>query len=96
MPRRPGKSRLQNGDGDLCPLVDGHGYMQIIPGTNPPQQWCPHQTHDGVWDGNGKQPKSRSTWPLYGLDDTVASYMARLDRAIREASKAELEAMNGN
>ena len=76
------RSRLQNGDGDECPLFPAHGYMQRLPNSNPPSQWCPAQEHDGKWDALGKMPKSRSRWPYYGFEDTVTTYMRRLDRAI--------------
>lgn len=77
------------GDGDNCPLFPDHGPMLTINGSNPPMQYCPDQMHDGVW-GADKAPASRAMWPLYGLEDTVRTYIARLDRAIREAALPDL------
>lgn len=76
------------GDGDVCPLFPEHGRMYTIKMSDPPMQWCASQVHDG---GVGKSgvPASRSRWPLYGFEDTVATYMARLDKAIREAAEPQ-------
>jgi hypothetical protein len=47
--------------------------------------------HDGR--PNGKAPASRAIWPYHGFEDSVKAYMARLDKAIREASIEDLEAL---
>jgi|GEM_PF-3075918 len=26
-------------------------------------QYCPHQSHDGIWTKEGKRPATRSLWP---------------------------------
>lgn len=77
------------GDGDTCPLFPEHGNMQTVRGSTPPKQYCPHVIHDGKAGRDGV-PASRAFWPLYGFDDTVASYLARLDKAIREAGLPDL------
>lgn len=77
------------GNGDTCPLFPQHGVMLVLGGSTPVQQVCPHQEHDGG-PGKGSAPQSRSVWPLHGFEDTVATYMARLDRAIREAGLPDL------
>ena len=59
--------------------------MQVMPGANPPLQWCPSQAHDGAWGKDSRAQQSRSMWPLYGLTDTVNTYLRRLDRAIELA-----------
>jgi hypothetical protein len=76
------------GDGDNCPLYD-HGPMIVVPGSHPPKQYCPDQMHDGTTGKDGA-PASRQFWPLYGFDDSVKAYLARLDKAIREAGLPDL------
>lgn len=49
------------GDGDPCPVVPAHGRMFYIQGSQ--VQVCTHQTHDGVWSREGKEPPTRSLWP---------------------------------
>ena len=76
------------GDGDTCPLYPEHGAMVVLSGLDPAQQFCPHVMHDGL----GKDlPASRSRWPLYGFEDTVKSYIARLDRAIKASNLPDLK-----
>jgi hypothetical protein len=53
---------------------------------DPPMQYCAHVAHDG----RKGVPASRAIWPLYGLEDTVASYMARLHRAVAQAGLPDL------
>lgn len=77
------------GDGDLCPLFPEHGHMYSLTEEHPPLQYCPHQQHDGG-TGTTAAPASRCFWPLYGLEDSVKAYMARLDKAIREAGLPDL------
>jgi hypothetical protein len=77
------------GDGDRCPLFPQHGHMIVVKGSSPAVQWCPHVQHDGGPGKNG-EPRSRNRWPLYGFEDTVQTYMARLDRAIRQAGLPDL------
>lgn len=76
--------RSDVGDGDLCPLFPAHGFMLTVSVSDPPKQYCPHVEHDGG-PGTVGAPRSRSIWPLYGFEESVKTYMARLDRAIREA-----------
>jgi hypothetical protein len=45
-----------------------------------PRQYCSHVAHDGWRD----IPPTRAIWPLYGLEDTVTTYLALLDRAARD------------
>lgn len=80
------------GNGDICPLFPEHGRMTVLDTKGAPKQWCPHQTHDG---GVGKQPapKSRNLWPLYGFEDTVNTYLARLDHAIARAELPDLSTL---
>jgi hypothetical protein len=80
------------GDGDVCPLFPDHDQMVVLKGGMPPKQYCPHVAHDGLGGPNGR-PQSRSIWPLYGFDETVVAYKARLDRAIRMASLPDLSDM---
>lgn len=49
------------GDGDDCPVVPSHRAMFVIPGTR--KQYCPDQSHDGVWSKEGKRQPTRSFWP---------------------------------
>lgn len=80
-------ARTDVGDGDRCPLNPEHGHMYVLQShTGAPKQYCSHVDHDG----KGKRPGSRSLWPLYGLEDTVNTYIARLDKAVREASPIDL------
>jgi hypothetical protein len=74
------------GNGDLCPLWPEHGNMLVIPNSDPPKQFCPHVQHDGPVGSHGAIAPSRSVWPLYGFADSVTTYLARLDRAVRQAS----------
>lgn len=87
--------RSDIGNGDVCPLFPEHGNMLVLPTEKgvTPKQYCPHVDHDG----RGKSqytpegmPRSRCFWPLFGFEETVASYMARLDRAIRDADLPDL------
>jgi hypothetical protein len=77
------------GDGDTCPLWPEHGNMLVLRSSSPPVQWCPHAEHEGTLGKNGK-PRSRSRWPLYGFEESVAAYLARIDSAIRQ------EVLSGN
>lgn len=77
------------GDGDVCPLFPKHGRMLVLNGAPPPKQYCAHVIHDGSRGEQGV-PASRSRWPLYGFEDTVATYLARLDNAIRKADLPDL------
>jgi hypothetical protein len=82
------------GNGDICPLVPAHGVMMAL-ASKPaaaPMQWCPHQMHDGQpkQAAEGPPPRSRSLWPLYGFEATVASYMARLHHAVSLAELPDL------
>lgn len=80
-------ARTDVGDGDRCPLNAEHGHMYVLQSSDgAPKQYCSHVAHDG----KGKQPKTRSLWPLYGLEDTVTAYLARLDKAVRDAELADL------
>ena len=77
------------GNGDVCPLFPDHGRMYVIKDSDPKKQYCPHQVHDGGVRTSGI-PASRAMWPLYGFEDTVKTYMARLDKAIRESALPDL------
>lgn len=77
------------GDGDTCPLFPQHGPMFVLKGSSPPEQWCPHSDHDGT-PGKSGPPRSRAKWPLYGFEDSVATYVARLDHAIQRAALPDL------
>lgn len=76
------------GDGDVCPLFPDHGNMFVLKGTDPPQQWCPHSGH--LNKPGSEIPPSRSKWPLHGFEDSVGTYLARLDRAISQAALPDL------
>lgn len=80
------------GNADTCPLFPDHGAMMTIPNSNPPRQYCPHRIHDGLppTAPNGGVPPSRAFWPLFGFEESRDAYMARLDRAIREAGPDDL------
>lgn len=69
-PRALPRSFHDIGDGDRCPLVSEHGKMVVFGQL----QYCPHQTHDGVWGGPAKLPPTRSLWPLHGLEAAVSAY----------------------
>jgi hypothetical protein len=66
------------GDGDPCPLIPQHGNMFVLD-TKPPKQYCAHVQHDG----HKEVPRTRAIWPLYGLEDTVSTYIALADRAAK-------------
>lgn len=85
-------ARHSPGDGDACPLFPEHGQMVCLLQEDPPMQFCPAQIHDGKPGRNGVAP-SRNIWPYHGFEDTVKSYFARLDKAIREATIEDLEAL---
>lgn len=57
------RGRDEVGDGDVCPLVPSHGRMLFVNGST--NQYCPHQSHDGVWGeaGTVKTEPSRAFWP---------------------------------
>jgi hypothetical protein len=74
--------RSDIGNGDTCPLFPEHGNMFTLKDSDPPLQRCAHQAHDGE-PGPSGAPASRSVWPLYGFEESVVTYLARLDRAIR-------------
>lgn len=76
------KARGDVGDGATCPLFPEHGAMLVMTGS-PAMQWCPHVAHEGMLGANGA-PRSRSRWPVYGFEESVAAYLARLDLAIRQ------------
>lgn len=82
------------GNGNTCPLFPEHGNMSVLTTTGKaPVQWCPHVVHDGSGprDALGNRPpKSRAFWPYHGFEESVAAYMARLDRAIREITNLDL------
>ena len=82
-------TRRSAGNGDVCPLFPEHGQMLVTSG-NPPKQLCPHVAHDGAPRGSDGAPRSRALWPYHGFEESVASYMARLDRAIRQAKLPDL------
>jgi len=82
-------TRRSAGNGDVCPLFPEHGQMLVTSG-NPPKQLCPHVEHDGGPRGSDGAPRSRALWPYHGFEESVASYMARLDRAIRQAKLPDL------
>lgn len=77
------------GDGDPCPLRPEHGNMFVLVGTggNPPMQYCSHVWHDG----HGGVPRTRAVWPLYGLEDTVATYVALAERESRQVGLPPIE-----
>lgn len=77
------------GDGDMCPLFPEHGQMFTLKGSSPPKQWCPDSVHAGR-PGKSGPPPSKNQWPLFGFEDNVQTYLARLDRAIREAGLPDL------
>ncbi len=64
----------RSGDGDQCPVVAGHGAMFVIQ-SRPPTQYCPYQSHDGVWVGP-KSPPTRSHWPYHGFEAAAAAHKA--------------------
>lgn len=76
------------GDGDTCPLFPAHGNMFTLP-SDPPKQYCPHVMHDGL----GDVPRTRAIWPLYGLDDTVQTYLMRLTRRVEQADLPDLSTL---
>lgn len=86
--------RGEVGNGETCPLFPEHGNMFVLPQEDgPPMQYCPHVEHDGRWASTsqpGSTPPSRNVWPVYGFAESVQSYIARLDRAIREAGLPDL------
>lgn len=65
--RRPGDDI---GDGDRCPVEPEHGKMLTIRGTD--RQYCPHQTHDGIWDKEGHRDPTRSGWPIQHISFAAA------------------------
>ena len=78
------------GNGDTCPLYPEHGTMSVLKTSHDaPRQWCAHQSHDGASGKNG-WPRSRAIWPLYGFEESVAAYLARLHKAVREADLPDL------
>lgn len=86
--------RTSTGSGDPCPLYEDHGQMNVLTTDNKvPMQWCPHVIHDGAGPAlaDGTRPiPSRSFWPFHGFAESRDAYFARLDRAVREASPADL------
>lgn len=52
--------------------------MIVVPGSDPPVQWCPHAEHDGGWGDNVRNPPTRNRWPLYGFDESVKTHLTRL------------------
>lgn len=74
------------GNGDTCPLVPAHGPMHHLQGSDPPTQWCPHVMHDGKLGSTRRGiepvPRTRAIWPLYGFEESVETYLARLYRAV--------------
>ena len=83
----------RTGNGDWCPLfAEEHGRMWTLPHKpgEPPKQFCPHVDHDGRGMGDRRIPQSRAIWPVHGFKDTVDTYLARLDRAIRDAGAPDL------
>jgi len=86
-------ARSDIGDGDRCPLVPSHGNMLVLNGKGPPKQYCPHVMHDGGGkpsEDGSRWPRSRALWPLYGLEDTVNTYLVRLQHAIEKADLPDL------
>jgi hypothetical protein len=53
--------------------------MHVMNGTTPPRQRCVHQAHDGT-PGREGMPSSRSSWPLHGFEESVATHRARAAR----------------
>lgn len=82
-------NRHDTGNGDTCPLFPEHGNMSVLSGSDPPKQWCAHQMHDGQ-PGKSGVPRSRAIWPLYGFEESVTAYVARLEFAIRTATLPDL------
>lgn len=72
--------RHEVGDGDFCPISESHGRMLTIKGTM--QQQCPHQSHDGRWSASGKEPPTRSVWPLGHIS---------FERAVRVMTLPEID-----
>lgn len=64
----------QTGDGDTCPLDPEHGRMFVLK-TGVVCQYCPNQSHDGVWTPEGKSPKTRKVWPYHHLAEAVADHL---------------------
>lgn len=83
------EGRLMPGDGDRCPIFPEHGIMYVIQGSDPPMQWCPHSAHAGR-PGKDGPPMTRAKWPLYGIEEAVAAYNARIDYAIKQAGLPDL------
>jgi hypothetical protein len=54
-----------------------------------PRQYCSHRMHDG-WAG---VPATRALWPLYGFEESVTTYFARVDKAVREAGLPDLSTL---
>lgn len=78
------------GNGDTCPLFPEHGNMSVLRTSHDaPHQWCAHQVHDGQ-PGKTGVPRSRALWPLYGFEESVAAYLARLHKAVRTATLPDL------
>jgi hypothetical protein len=86
-------ARSDIGDGDRCPLFPNHGNMLVLNTKGPPKQYCSHVIHDGGGvpdDGGHRPPRTRAVWPLYGLEETVQTYLMRLDHAIAKAELPDL------
>lgn len=82
------------GDGDDCPVVPSHRAMLVIPGTQ--KQYCPDQSHDGVWTPDGKRPATRSFWPT-GYRSFAAEVKAYNEGTAGEAAALpdiDMEAFN--
>lgn len=55
----------------------------------PPRQYCSHRMHDG----QVSVPATRALWPLYGFEESVRTYWARVDKAVREAGLPDLSTL---
>lgn len=44
-------------------MVPSHGAMYVLQG-HPGAQYCPDQSHDGVWTEGGRTPATRRLWPV--------------------------------
>lgn len=80
------RSKSGLGDGDTCPVEPSHGAMVLIRGTD--RQYCPDQSHDGMWTDGGKRPATRAFWPSgwKSFEAASASYNAGTTKAAGEPS----------
>lgn len=78
--------RRITGDGDDCPVVPAHGAMVVIPGAD--RQFCPDQSHDGLWADGVKGERTRAFWPTgwKSFEDAVTRYNQGTTKAAGEPS----------